>query len=55
MLLSDGREPVSVSLCVEDWAVILLALSGKPTDLDTTVRINETIYECARNTERTLS
>jgi hypothetical protein len=53
--LSDRREPVNVSLCIEDWAVVLLALSSASVEPDARARINETIFECARTTTRTLS
>jgi len=53
--LSDRREPVNVSLCIEDWAVVLLALSASGASLDVKARINDTIYECARTTERVFS
>jgi len=53
--LSDQREPVNVTLCVEDWAVVLLALSKSSVPLDVRARINDTIYECARTTERIFS
>lgn len=55
MELSDGRELVNVSLCIEDWAVILLALSRTGTAPETQGRISEAIYESARLTMRTLS
>lgn len=55
MVLSDGREPVNVSLCIDDWAVILLALAKTDADTDVKTRINETIFECARTTARSLS
>jgi hypothetical protein len=53
--LSDPRETVNVGLCIEDWAVVLLALSSTKTDPDTKTRINDTIFECARTTTRSLS
>jgi len=53
--LSDRREPVNVSLCIDDWAVILLALTASGAPLDVRARINDTIYECARTTERIFS
>lgn len=53
--LSDRQEPVNVSLCIDDWAVVLLALQVSTAPLDVRARINETIFECARTTARTLS
>jgi hypothetical protein len=53
--LSDPRETVNVSLCIEDWAVVLLALSSTKTDPEVRARINDTIFECARTTARALS
>jgi hypothetical protein len=51
----DQKEPVNVTLCVEDWAVVINALSEAHVPLDTKSRINTIIFECARDTVRTLS
>jgi hypothetical protein len=51
----DKKEPVNVTLCIEDWAVVINALSLAAVPIETKSRINTTIFECARDTERTLS
>lgn len=53
--LSDSRENVAVTLTIEDWAVILLALSMNRTEPETQSRITQAIYESARQTTRALS
>lgn len=52
--LSDRQEPVNVTLCVEDWAVVVTALANSAAPLADKARINDTIFECARLTVRQL-
>lgn len=55
MVLSntDQQEPVNVTLCIQDWAVVIMALSSASVPLATKARINDVIFESARLTERT--
>lgn len=55
MELSDQQEAVKVTLCIEDWAVIVFALSASDTPLEIKERLNRTIFDSARDTERVLS
>jgi hypothetical protein len=53
--LSDSQEPVSVTLCLDDWAMILFALSTADVPASTKERINTKVFECARETVRVLT
>lgn len=55
MALSDNREVVTVPLCIEDWAVLVTALAMSQASVADKERINSTIFDCARSTERVLS
>lgn len=52
-LSDDRKEPVNVTLCIEDWAVLITALASSSASLDVKERINSTIFQCAKETERT--
>jgi hypothetical protein len=51
----DLYEKVTVSLSVEDWAEIVAALGTSTCSIETKVRVNSAIFDCAKTTERTLS
>lgn len=55
MELSDRLEPVNVTLCVEDWAMVITALGASDAPLVAKDRIGTAIFECARQTIRVLS
>lgn len=55
MELSDREEVVAVPLCIQDWAVLVTALASSAASLEDKERINSTIFECAKTTERMLS
>lgn len=54
-LSRDNQECVQVSLRLEDWATLIAALSFSHAPLADKERINSTIFNCAHETERTLS
>lgn len=55
MGLSDRNECIQVTLRLEDWATIVTALACSHAPLADKERINSTIFDSARQTERTLS
>lgn len=52
MLLTDSQQPVKVSLCLEDWAQVMFALSSAEIPVAARLRINQEILRCARTTTR---
>ena len=55
MGLSDPFENVCVTLCLDDWAVIIAALSNPLVPVPARHRINAEIFRSAELTERALS
>ena len=54
MGLSDNQEPVSVTMCLDDWATVIFALSTAERPAAAKRRINDSIVHCARETVRVL-
>jgi len=50
----DRLEPVTVTMCVDDWAVVVTAVAKSDTPPLVKSRINGTIFNAAQRQERTL-
>lgn len=52
---TDTQEPVSVTLTLEDWAQVVIALGNSQCKTATKARITTVIFTSAEKTERILS
>lgn len=51
----DLRERVTVSLPVDDWAEVVVAMGKSTCSMETKERVNSAIFDSAKVTKRTLS
>ncbi len=54
-LSTDKNECINVTLTLSDWATVVTALALSNASLADKERINSTIFDSARSTERALS
>lgn len=55
MYESDKKEQVCVTMSVDEWAHVAVAIGHSPLDLFIKSKLNETIFTCVERTARTLS